>query len=75
MTIEALEIMPDPVHLFIRSELKESPQRLAIQFKSLKFPRLWTCLPGMESRSCCVGSIDQVSTETVKRFIEMHKSS
>ncbi len=75
MTIDALEIMPDPVHLFIRSDPKEAPQRLAHQFKGLKFPRLRSRLPGMWSINCCVGSISQVSAETVKRSIEMQKSS
>ncbi len=33
VTIEALEIMPDHVHLFIQSDPTEAPQRLANQFK------------------------------------------
>jgi putative transposase len=33
VTIEALEIMPDHVHLFIESDPTEAPQRLANQFK------------------------------------------
>ncbi len=82
MTIEALQIMPAHVHLFIQSDPTEAPQRIANQFKGftsrmlrLKFPRLRSHLPSMWSRSCCVGSIGQVSEETVKRNIEMQKSS
>ncbi len=82
MTIEALEIMPDHVHLFIQSDPMETVQRLANPFKGftsrmlrLKFPRLWSRLSSMWSRSCCVGSIGQVSEETDKRSIEMQKSS
>jgi putative transposase len=55
ITIEALEIMPDHVHLFIESdptEAGEAPQRLANQFKGytsrmlrLKFPELRSRLP------------------------------
>ena len=82
VTIEALEIMPDHVHLFIESDPTEAPQRLANQFKGytsrrlrLKFPQLRSRLPSMWSRSYYVGSIGHVSEETVKRYIEMQKSS
>jgi len=81
-TIEALEIMPDHVHLFIQSDPTEASQRLANPFKGFpsrmlrqKFPQLRSRIPGMWSRSYCVGSIGQISEETVKRYIEMQKSS
>lgn len=81
VTIEALEIMPDHVHLFIQSDPTEAPQRLANQFKGytsrvlrMKFPELRSRLPSLWSRSYYVGSIGQVSEETVKRYIEMQKS-
>ncbi len=54
VTIEALEIMPDHVHLFIESDPTEAPQRLANQFKGYtsrmlrqKFPQLRSRLPSM----------------------------
>lgn len=82
VTIEALEIMPDQVHLFIESDPTEAPQRLANQFKGytsrilrLKFPQLRSRIPSLWSRSYYVGSIGHVSEETVKRYIEMPKSS
>lgn len=82
VTIEALEIMPDHVHLFIESDPIEAPQRLANQFKGFisrmlrqKFPQLCSRLPSMWSRSYYVGSIGHVSDETVKRYIEMQKQS
>jgi putative transposase len=81
-TIEALEIMPDHVHLFIQSDPTEAPQRLANQFKGYtsrrlreKFPQLRSRLPSLWSRSYYVGTIGQVSEETVKRYIEMQRSS
>ena len=80
--IEALEIMPDHVHLFIESDPNEAPQRLANQFKGYtsrilrqKFPQLRSRLPNMWSRSYYVGPVGHVSEETVKRYIEMQKSS
>jgi putative transposase len=82
VTIEALEIMPDHVHLFIESDPTEAPQRLANQFKGytsrimrLKFPQLRSRIPSLWSRSYYVGSIGHVCEETVKRYIEMQKSS
>jgi putative transposase len=58
ITIEALEIMPDHVHLFIQSDPSEAPQRLANPFKGytsrrlgLKYPELRSRLPSMWSRS------------------------
>jgi putative transposase len=82
VTIEALEIMPDHVHLFIESDPTEAPQRLANQFKGYtsrmlcqKYPQLRSRLPSLWSRSYYVGTIGHVSEETVKRYIEMQKSS
>lgn len=82
VTIEALEIMPDHVHLFIESDPTEAPQRLANQFKGYtsrllrqKFPQLRSRLPSLWSRSYYIGSIGHVSEETVKQYIEMQKSS
>jgi putative transposase len=79
--IEALEIMPDHVHLFIESDPTEAPQRLANQFKGFtsrllrqKYPHLRSRLPSLWSRSYYVGSIGQVSEETVRHYIEMQKS-
>ena len=58
VTVEALEIMPDHVHLFIESDPTEAPQRLANQFKGhtsrilrQKFPGLRSRLPSLWSRS------------------------
>jgi putative transposase len=82
VTIEALEIMPDHVHLFIESGPTEPPQRLANQFKGYssrmlrrKYPHLRSRLPSLWSRSYYVGSIGNVSEETVRRYIEMQRSS
>jgi putative transposase len=82
VTIEALEIMPDHVQLFIQSDPTEAPQRLANQFKGYtsrllrqKFPQLRSRLPSLWSRSYYVETIGHVSEETVKKYIEMQKSS
>lgn len=78
--IVALEIQPDHVHLFIESDPTEAPQRLVNQFKGFtsrilrqKYNHLRSRLPSLWSRSYYVGTIGQVSEETVKRYIEAQK--
>lgn len=80
--IEALEIMPDHVHLFVSADPTEAPQRLANQFKGftsrmlrLKYSHLRSQLPSLWSRSYYVGSIGYASEETVKKYIEEQKRS
>jgi putative transposase len=48
VTIEALEIMPEHVHLFIESDPTEAPQHLANQFKGY---------PSRSSRNCAPASL------------------
>jgi len=80
--VEALEIMPDQVHLFISAPPTEAPHRLANQFKGYtsrvlrgKYPELRSRLPSMWSRSYYIGSIGQVSEKTVKAYIEAQRRS
>jgi len=82
VVIEALEIMPDHVHLFVSADPTEAPQRLANQFKGYtsrklreKYPYLESRLPSLWSRSYYVGSVGQVLEETVKKYIESQKRS
>ncbi len=78
--IEALEVMPDHVHLFVNASPTEAPQHLANQFKGFtsrrlrqQFPQLRTQLPTLWSRSYFVGSAGAVTEETVKRYIAQQK--
>lgn len=77
--IEAMEVMPDYVHIFISIDPTEAPCRIVNQIKgytsrfimkeykdSLKLPTLW-------SRSYYVGTIGNASEETVKHYIENQK--
>lgn len=80
MTIHALEIMPDHVHLFIEADptlcvaeivnrLKGSSSRILRQeFKTLKsrLPTLW-------SRSYYAGTVGHVSEKTVRKYIDSQK--
>ena len=79
--IEALEIMPDHVHLFVSAPPTQAPQHLANQFKGYtsrvlrqRFAHLRTRLPSLWSRSYYVGSAGAVTEETVKRYIAEQKT-
>jgi putative transposase len=78
--IEALEVMPDHVHLVVSAPPTDAPQHLANQFKGYtsrvlrqEFPHLRSRLPSLWSRSYYVGSAGQVSEETLKRYIATQK--
>ena len=80
VNIEALEIIPDHVHLFVSSDPSEAPQRLANQFKGYtsrklrqEYAELRSRIPSLWSRSYYVGSVGQVSEETVKKYIADQK--
>lgn len=75
-TIEALEIMPDHVHLVIRSGPKASPAHIAHQIKGStshtlrrEFRHLRSRMPTLWSKSYFVASIGRVSETTIRRYI------
>jgi putative transposase len=79
--IEAIEIMPDHVHLFVNAPPTEAPQHLANQFKGAtsrllrkQFKSLRSRLPTLWSRSYYVGSAGAVTEDTVKRYIAQQKT-
>ena len=72
----ACEIMPDHVHLFVKTTPKDSPAFVANQFKGStsrtlrqEFPHLRSRLPTLWSRSYFVGQPGAVSAATVQRNI------
>jgi len=78
--IEALEVQPDHVHLFIAVPPTDAPQHLANQFKGYtshvlrhEFLHLRSRLPALWSRSYYVGSAGQVAEETIKQYIASQK--
>ena len=75
--LEALEIMPDHVHLFGSSDPTKAPQHLANQFKGYtsrvlrqEFAHLRKRASVLWSRAYYVGSFGHVSEETVRKYIE-----
>lgn len=75
--IVACEVMPDHVHLFVKTRPKDSPSFVANQFKGMtsrvlrqEFPHLRSRLPTLWSRSFFVASVGAVSAATVRRYID-----
>lgn len=80
LTIHALEIMPDHVHLFIEYDPTRCVAEIVAQFKGFtsrilrnEFPSLRSRLPTLWSRSYYAGSVGAVSEQTVKHYIESQK--
>jgi putative transposase len=76
----ALEVMPDHVHFLVNIPSYEAPAQVAKWIKGRaarylreEFPELKK-LPSLWSRSYFVSTTGQVSTETVKRYIEGQKN-
>lgn len=77
--IQALEIMPDHVHLFVTALPSDSPAKVAKLFKGIsarrllmKYPELSTCKGRSKlwSPSYYIGTAGNVSVETIKRYIQ-----
>lgn len=81
--VEALEIMPEHVHLFIQVGPWDRPNDITRTLKSIsavhifgKFPRLkgrrfWGS--GLWNRGCYYGSDGNISEEVIRRYIEEQK--
>ena len=80
MTIHAIEVMPDHVHLFIESDptlcvaeivnrLKGRTSRILRQ----EFPALRSRLPTLWSRSYFAATVGAVSEATIRHYIEAQK--
>lgn len=80
MTIHAMEIMPDHVHLFVESDPRWGVAEIVNRFKGStshdlreEFPWLKSRLPTLWSRSYYAGTVGHVSEKTVKAYIENQK--
>jgi putative transposase len=79
--IESMEVMPDHVHLFVKSSPVNSPHYVVQQFKGYtsrllrqEFSTLRSRLPTLWTRSYYVESVGHISEETIKRYIEAQKN-
>jgi len=80
VTIETLEIMPDHLHLFVKTSPTASPHWIVQQLKGYtshelrrEFRELRTRLPSLWTRSYYVESCGHISEETIKKYIEEQK--
>ena len=76
LTIHALEVMPDHVHLLIESDPTRCVAEIVNRLKGYtshvlrgEFPSLRSRLPTLWSRSYYAGSVGHVSAATVERYI------
>jgi putative transposase len=80
VTIHALEVMPDHVHLFVESDPTRCVAELVNRFKGYtsrvlrkEFPALQSRLPTLWSRSYYAGTVGAVNESVVRRYIEDQK--
>lgn len=80
MTIHALEVMPDHVHLFLESDPRWSVAGIMNRLKGTtsrilrtEYPLLRSRLPTLWSRSYYAGTVGAVSAATIRRYIESQK--
>ena len=80
MTIHALEVMPDHVHLFVESDPTRCVAEIVNRLKGYtshmlrsEFPSLRSRLPTLWSRSYYAGSVGHVSAATIGRYIAEQK--
>ena len=80
MTIHAMEVMPDHVHLFVEADptlcVAEIVNRLKGRTSLIlrqEFPSLRSRLPTLWSRSYFAATVGAVSEGTVRRYIEAQK--
>ena len=75
-----VEIMPDHVHLFVKTVPTNSPYFIVQQLKGYtsrvlreEFPFLKSRLPSLWTRSYYCESVGHISEETIRRYIEDQK--
>lgn len=80
--IEQMEVMPDHVHLFVKTNPTNAPHYIVQQFKGftsrvlrLEFQELRSKLPTLWTRSYYCESVGHISEKTVKKYIEDQKAN
>ena len=78
--IESMEVMPDHVHLFVKSKPIHAPHYIVQQLKGYTsrrlreaYPDLKKKLPTLWTRSYYCESVGHISEETIKKYIEDQK--
>lgn len=81
--VQAIEVMPDHVHLFIQIDPLTTANEVAKTIKSITAIQVFTLFPklkakkfwgsGLWSRGTYYGSVGQVNEETIRKYIESQK--
>ena len=78
--IVQMEVMPDHVHLFVKTDPTNSPHFIVNQLKSYtsrelreEFPFLKSRLPSLWTRSYYCESVGHISEEAIRKYIEDQK--
>ena len=81
-TIESVEIMPEHVHLFIKSSSVHAPHFIVGQFKGYtshklreEFHELKSRLPTLWTRSYYIESVGHISEDTIIKYINDQKKN
>ena len=79
--VHELNIMPDYVHLFVKTKPTIAPHFLIQQIKGLssrilrnEFKELKRKMPSMWTRSYFIESVGHISQETIKKYIQEQKN-
>lgn len=78
--IDNMEVMPDHVHIFIKTTPSDSPALVAAQLKGFtsnqlrkEFTYLRSKLPTLWTRSYYAESVGHISEEAIKKYIDEQK--
>ena len=79
--VHELNIMPDYVHLFVKTKPTIAPHFLIQQIKGIssrilrnEFKELKRKMPSMWTRSYFIESVGHISQETIKKYIQEQKN-
>ena len=79
--VHELNIMPDHVHLFVKTKPTIAPHFLVQQIKGIssrilrsEFKELKSKMPSMWTRSYFIESVGHISQETIQKYIQEQKN-
>ena len=79
--VHELNIMPDHVHLFVKTKPTIAPHFLIQQIKGIssrllrnEFKELKRKMPSMWTRSYFIESVEHISQETIEKYIQEQKN-
>ena len=82
LVIDAMEVMPDHVHLFVKAQPIHSPHYIVQQLKGYtsfvlrnEFPKVKSRLPSLWTRSYYCESVGHISEDTIQKYIEQQKTA